>query len=281
MAYENRPSKKELKELRKIEKMKYQSMDKRQGTIKWIAIAVVSLLFLVFFIGLVINGKNRNKPQTADGKTSISENTGRYRMGNLTEGELSTDSGRLSNAKVTLVEYADFQCPACKSYHPVVKELLAAYPNDVKLLFKHFPLVSIHPNAQKAAHAVEAAGEQGKFFEFADLLYDKQGEWSGLGNPDNKFQDYAGSLNLDKAKFKEDYSKSEIADRVEEQRNEGITNGVNGTPAFFLNGEKIENPGDLEGFKKLVDEALAKTGGDGPTKAAEPTTAPSESLPLQ
>lgn len=281
MASEEKLTKKELKELRKLEKIRSENLGKKQGTMKWIAITIVSLLFFAFFIGLVINGKNKNKPQTADGKAVISD-LGKIRMGTSNEKDLATDSARVNGAKVTIAEYGDIQCPACKAYHPVVRELLAAYPNDVKLIFKHFPLISIHPNAQAAAIAVEAAGEQGKFFELVDLLYDKQGEWADLPNPEDKFAEYAKSLKLDVEKFKKDFKSSEIEKRVDEQRNEGIKNGISATPSFFVNGEKIENPKDLEEFKKIVDEKLKASG-----KKSEPTSVPSVSptemntLPLQ
>ncbi len=257
-------------------------MAKNQNTIKWLIISVVSLLFLASFIGLVINGKNRNKPQTVDGKTQFTEK-GMVRMSPLGNPGSGTTSAATNNPRVTLVEFADLQCPACRTYHPVVKELLDIYPGDVRLIFKHFPLIAIHPNAMAAAIAAEAAGQQGKFFEFVDLAYEKQGEWASLPNPEDKFAELAKALGLDVNKFKSALSDNALEDKVEEQRNEGIKNGVQGTPSFFINGVKIENPKDLEAFKQLVDKTLSEEK-EVKAEIGEPAVSPTvgqESLPLQ
>lgn len=255
-------------------------MAKNQNTIKWLVIIVVSALSLAFFVGLVINGKNRNKPQTVDGKVQLSDK-GHVRMGQPSKEKAATSSANNNNPRITLVEFGDLQCPACKAYHPVVKEVLNYYAGDIKLIFKHFPLIAAHPNAMSAAIAAEAAGEQGKFFEMVDLLYDKQLEWSGQPNPDDKFESYAKSLGLDVSKFKKDLSRNDLENRIEEERNEGIRNGIQATPTFFLNGEKLDNPSDIEGFKKEIDELL-KSQGEVPTNGGiSPTVSTKKELELQ
>lgn len=181
---------------------------------------------------------------------------------------------------VTVVEYADLQCPACKQYQPIVTELLKAFPGQAKLVFKHFPLLSIHPNAMDAAIAAEAAGRQNNFFEYVDLVYLKQDEWAALPNPQTKFEEYATELGLDLEQFKKDQKDKALEQKVNDERNEGIANGVSGTPTFFVAGVRIENPASLDEFKKIINEALVKeTGNESPTNTI-PTTPP-DTLPLQ
>lgn len=269
-------SKKQLKELRKLEKMQSKNLDQKNNTVKWIAISIVCALFLVLFVGIVLVAKNKNKPITADGSTAIANN-GHERVIENPTGEDATNSAENAQAVVTLVEYADFQCPACKQYHMIVKELLRAFPDQLKLVFKNFPLTSIHSNAMDAAAAAEASSMQDKYFEFADLLYEKQEEWSDLPDPSKKFEEYVKSLGMDVEKFKKDLSDPSISKLIEDHRSEGITNGVAGTPTFFVNRTRINTPSSLEDFKKIISEELTKRQQSVPAKA-EPT---SSSNPLQ
>src|SRR5687767_12996202 len=101
------------------------------------------------------------------------------------------------NAKITLVEFGDYQCPSCKAFHPVVQELLTRYPQQVRLEFHHYPLISIHPNAMAASLAAEAAGEQGRYWEMHDLIFELQDEWSRKPNAEPDFVAMATRLGLD------------------------------------------------------------------------------------
>ena len=231
-------TKKEMKQMRKLEKLD-QAKDKgRQNTIKWIVIGISSILFLAFFSFLVFLAKSSNS------KPAVLSDLGQAKGP--------------QNAKITLVEFADFQCPACKAYHPIIKEILSAYDGRIKFVYKHFPLTSIHANATPAAKAAEAAGQQGKFFKMHDLLYDKQSEWSELpgGQAKDKFISYAEALNIDLEKFNKDYDRNDLEEKITKNQEEGINNGVNATPTFFLNGKKIENPRTIEDFKKIIDQEL-------------------------
>lgn len=163
-----------------------------------------------------------------------------------------------AGAKVTLVEFGDFQCPACKAYEPIVRQVVADNAGTVQLVFKHFPLTQIHPNALLSAKASEAAGLQGRFWEMHDMLYDKQGEWSGSLNARDIFIGYAGSLGLDVAKFTKDLSNEDIEKKIVAEYKEGNALGVRGTPTFFVNGKMISNPASLEEFNSIIREA-AKT----------------------
>src|ERR1700757_4831232 len=105
------------------------------------------------------------------------------------------------NAAVTLVEFGDYQCPSCGAFHPLVKELLNRYPTQVRLEFHHFPLVTVHPNTMLASQAVEAAGEQGKYWEMHDAVFEHQNDWSGSPNPEPIFITLATNIGLDINKF--------------------------------------------------------------------------------
>jgi protein-disulfide isomerase len=154
-------------------------------------------------------------------RTAISEYD--HRAGNL-------------NAGITLVEYGDFECSHCGAAHPLVKQLLKEYGQDLMFVFRHFPLQQMHPMAMMAAVAAEAAGKQGKFWEMYDQIYEDQENLSG----DNLLF-YAKNIGLDLTQFAEDWKDEELASRVEQDMEGGIRSGVNGTPSFFLNGIKLDS----------------------------------------
>lgn len=164
------------------------------------------------------------------------------------------------NAKVTLVEYSDFQCPACKAYEDIVKEIRNAYSaEDLRIVYRHFPLRSIHPNADLAAQATEAAGEEGKFWEMKDLLFENQAEWSKEKDPRGLFGAYAKAIGLDIAEFEEDLlPEDDSKERVEKDYQSGVALGINSTPTFILNGVVIKNPQTVDEFKALIDAELKK-----------------------
>ena len=245
MATPDKLTKKELKQLQKLEKLQRQTLEQKQGMMKWIVIGASSLIFLVLFVGLIWSAKTKKQAEQVAATTATTfENTGHIK-GN-------------ASAAATLTEFADFQCPACKAYHPIVNSLMGLYPDDLKLQYKQFPISTIHHNAIAAGVAAEAAARQDKFFEMSDLLFDGQAEWEGLDNPQSRFLEYAKDLKLDLEKFKKDSQDKSLEATIETMRNEGIKKGVLGTPTFFLNGKKLENPSTLEAFDKLILEATAK-----------------------
>lgn len=176
--------------------------------------------------------------------------------------EVTDEDTYLGNkdAKVTLVEYSDFQCPACKAFEDIVKQLRESYSaEDLKIVYRHFPLRSIHPNADLAAQAAEAAGEEGKFWEMKDLLFKNQAEWSQEKDPKGLFGAYAKAIGLDVAEFDEDLlPEDDSKERVEKDYQSGVALGVNSTPTFILNGVVLKNPQNLDEFKKLIDAELKK-----------------------
>lgn len=161
-------------------------------------------------------------------------------------------------APVTLIEYLDFQCPACRTYHPIVKQINTEFPTDVRIITREFPLTSIHMNALPAARAAEAAGRQGKFFEMHDLLYLSQERWVGERDPKPVFITMAGEIGVDTERFSKDMEDLVIDDKIQADQKSGFELGVMGTPTFFLNGRKIDNPRNYEDFKALILAELGK-----------------------
>jgi protein-disulfide isomerase len=143
------------------------------------------------------------------------------------------------SAIITLTEYSDFQCPACASFQSVLSEVKNQFGDSVKIEFKNFPLTLIHPLAESAARAAEAAGQQDAFFAYHDLLYTNQIDWSNSRNPDVFFIQYANELGLDVDQFKRQMNSSIIKDKIKNDMKEGRDLGLTATPTFFLNGEKM------------------------------------------
>ncbi len=160
-------------------------------------------------------------------------------------------------AQVTLVEFADLQCPACGAVYPTIKQILSDYNGKINFVFRHFPL-TIHKNSQIAALALEAAGEQGKFFEMEDVLFEKQSEWSELSNPIDTFVSYATSLKLNTQQFKDAIENRKFIDTINRDQSDGFSLGVNATPTFFINQEKTSGVLSFDELKKKIDLELNK-----------------------
>ena len=161
---------------------------------------------------------------------------------------------KAGGAKVTIVEFGDLQCPACGAAHPVVKQVLADSEGKVNFVWRHFPL-PMHRNAMLAAVAAEAAGEQGKFWEMHDMLFENQTEWAEENNAKEIFTRYAQELGLDTTKFTEALDSNFNAERIQTDQDEGIALGVNSTPTFFINGEKVNGVISYDEFMQKIDAA--------------------------
>lgn len=158
-----------------------------------------------------------------------------------------------ANGAPILVEYSDFQCPACRAYYPMVKRLVSEYGMKLQFVYRYFPLSQIHKNAQIASDAAEAAGRQGKFWPMHDALFEHQTEWSSLDAPRDTFVQYATTLGLDPTRFQKNLDDSSVRSRVQRDYDSGEAAGVQGTPSFFLNGQKLPNPPTYEAFKAVID----------------------------
>ncbi|QSB14714.1 thioredoxin domain-containing protein [Natronosporangium hydrolyticum] len=174
---------------------------------------------------------------------------------------VAADSHRLASTEgdqVALVEFLDFECPACAQVFPAVEQLRTEYDGQITYVPRQFPLSS-HPNAENAARAAEAAGVQGQFEQMYVLLFENQPQWRGAGGDQTEtFVGYAEQLGLDVEQFRADLTSPEVTERIREDRTAGQEAGVTGTPTFFLNGERLDVPPTYDALKSAVDEALAE-----------------------
>lgn len=150
-------------------------------------------------------------------------------------------------ADLTIVEYGDYQCPHCGKAHPVIKEMMAELGSQIRFVFRNFPLSEMHPYAKSAALAAEAAALQGKFWEMHDAIFENQNSLN-----DHWLLDMAQQLELDMDKFRSDLNDESIVDRVEGDFESGMMSGVNGTPTFFVNGQKFD--GGAEDLVQVLRE---------------------------
>ena len=155
-------------------------------------------------------------------------------------------------AKLTLIEYGDFQCPACAAYEPMVDQFNKEFGTTTQTVYRNFPLTTIHKHAQAAAQAAEAAGLQGKYWDMHNMLFEHQDQWVKNSHPADIFTQYAATLKLDIDKFNTDKDSEAIATKIRNDRASGEKAGVNGTPSFFLNGTKLQNPRSYEELKNLI-----------------------------
>lgn len=163
-------------------------------------------------------------------------------------------------AKVVLIEYGDFECPACALYVPLVSQLEKDFSDTLAVVFRNFPLRGLHANADAAAQASEAAHLQGKFWEMHDKLYESQIEWEKKPDAKNIFTQYAGQLGLDTAKFTADMNSAAVKAIVDAAYSSATRSGLTGTPTFFLNGKQLSptQTGSYESFKALIQAQIAK-----------------------
>lgn len=211
-------------------------MNKNQTSIfKWVVLTAVLILT---FIGIIYASRDEATVDSSGLKTE------EWVMGN-------------EESNIVLIEYSDFQCPACRSRLSILEPLLEEFDNHIKFVYRHFPLRSIHQNAQLSAQASEAAGLQGKFWEMHAIIFENQAVWSELPNSEAKltFIKYAEEIGLDKAKFESDLVSGEVEDLVEEDYQAGISARVGGTPTFFLNGQEV-GINDYEQARQTIRQAI-------------------------
>ncbi len=156
-------------------------------------------------------------------------------------------------APVTLVEYGDFECPHCGEAFPIVQELLRREDGNVRFVFRNFPLAQSHPHAQSAAEAAEAAAAQGKFWEMHNKLFHNQ---NALNEGD--LHNYAEQIGMDVQRFEREMSRRMYANEVQQDFLSGVRSGVNGTPTFFINGQRYDGPLDADGLEAAVERAESR-----------------------
>lgn len=160
-----------------------------------------------------------------------------------------------AEAPVTIVEFSDYQCPFCRRAHPNLKEVLRRYPEQVKLVYRHFPLDSIHPQARAAAEASACAQEQGKFWEYHDLVFT-----SDAGFSPEALSGYAEQVGLDLDAFNRCVEARTFKDAVEADLRAGRAAGVTGTPAFFVNGIPMSGARPVDDFVRMIESELKRLG---------------------
>lgn len=158
------------------------------------------------------------------------------------------------DAKVTLVEYSDYQCPYCRRFHnEAYKAIKETYGNRIRFVFKHFPLRSIHPHAEGAAVAAQCAMKQGKFWKYNDILFDNQSNLAA-----DALVRYAAEVGLDVAAFQKCIADPKVKAKVLADLDSGLKLGITGTPGFLLNGVKISGAQPFENFRQAIEQSLGK-----------------------
>ena len=227
----------------------------------WIIFAVVVIGLLT---ALVISSRNA-KPSTDVSNV----NQDQILAASPASGNIADQVFGNKESKVILVEYGDFQCPACESAHPNIKAITEQYSNEIAFVFRNFPLSTIHPNARASAGVAEAAGLQGKYWEMHNYLYENQDAWSSLTGAErtDAFVGYATLLELDIAQFKTDLASEAVGQKISFDQAIGKKLNVDSTPTFYLNGVKIEGEvvsdvqnGTGDKLRTLINDALKKAG---------------------
>jgi protein-disulfide isomerase len=162
------------------------------------------------------------------------------------------------DAQLTLAEFGDYECPSCGAWHPLIKEILSRYPAKLRLDFHHYPLVSIHPNAMAGAIAAEAAGEQGKFWEMHDQLFQTQRDWGEKQDPKPVFLVLAYRIGLDVNRFNQSMSSPALQSKILQDVSNAQDLRIDGTPTFYLNGEQIHPKASIEELVQLIESRLHK-----------------------
>lgn len=207
-----------------------------------VAGTAVLLLGAVFFLSKQPQGASVQSSAQVDQNVLIKDDS--YKIGT-------------SSAKVTMVEFADFQCPACGAAFPNVKRVVEENKDRMLYVYRHFPLPQ-HKNAQVAAEAAEAAGEQGKFWQMHDLLFENQIDWSESDKPLDIFVSYATQIGLDTDKFKQAVEGKKFGGKINRDKGDGVSAGVNATPTIFINNQKYTGDFSYAALKAKIDLELGK-----------------------
>ncbi len=184
-------------------------------------------------------------------------------------------------AAVTVEEFADYQCPTCATVHTKMKEINSLYSGRIKFIFRSYPLTQIHKNAYDAAAAAEAAGLQGKFWAMQDQLFTNQQAWSNSNEARKIFEEYAGKIGLDTAKFQTDMLGLQTKSRVDADLARGRALAISGTPTVYINGNKLAfEQMEVAAMRQIIDAELAKSSGQAQPNplAARPANVASQSI---
>lgn len=245
MDEEPRLTKRERRELRKQERLHHAEGGKKRKQITiWLSAVIVLVLVTAGIVGIAMGSKGSKTSTVKTSSDTVAINDADWSAGP-------------KDAKVTLLEYSDYQCPACGFYYPLLKRLQGEFAGRLRFVYRNYPLRTVHKNSQLASQAAEAAGPQNKFWEMHDYLFEHQNDWSDLGNPTETFVGYAKDLGLDTQKFAADLKSSAVQQSIDEDVASGDALRVDSTPTFFLQGKRVGNPPpNYDALKKLVDDAI-------------------------
>ncbi|MBI4171057.1 MAG: DsbA family protein [Candidatus Aenigmarchaeota archaeon] len=237
----------------------------RKSTLQWLVVVVIALV-----IGFGVGRFTAPTGSTVQGSSSVlapsqpSQPSGDSGAGPV-KFDVSVDDDPSigdQNAKVTIIEFSDFECPFCSRFFTqtlpqIDKEYIST--GKVRLVYRDFPLNSIHPSAQKAAEAAECADEQGKWKAMHDWLFGSRDQWAGLGESASvaKFKEAAPTLGLNAAQFDSCLDSGKYKDEVDKDFQDGSNAGVSGTPSFFINGQQVVGAQPYSVFKQIIDRELA------------------------
>jgi protein-disulfide isomerase len=191
-------------------------------------------------IGLFLIANKSDTPAPVGDKTKLTRET----------------SHKTGSGAITMVEFGDYQCPACSSTHTSIKQLIKDYEGKITFYFRNFPLTNLHKNAQASSQAAEAAGAQGKFWEMHDKLYEAQDEWSNLSDPTDKFVSYATGFGLDIEKFKKALADKQFQTIIDQDSADADALSVQGTPTFFFNGTQYTGKATYADLRDHVEKLL-------------------------
>ena len=229
-----------------------------------VGIAIVSLLGFTF----LLFDKMKNSPVVQNQGTVAGANTNQAAptptptpaptppapTGDFSKVPAVSDSDYIRgdvNAEITLIEYSDFQCPFCARHVPTIDALLDKYEGKVRFVYRHFPLNSIHPNAQKAAEAFECAGEQGKAYEMHDKMFENTNALAV-----SNLKTYAGQFGLNQSQFDSCLDDGKYASKVNQQARDGQASGISGTPGTWVNNQLVKGAYPVATFEQIIDSLL-------------------------
>ena len=217
---------------------------------------IIGILATVILIvgGVFLMTRGGNSSSGSGISSEILVPSGSYVLGGIENGEYLASN---PSSKVTLVEFGDYECPACVVYHPFVKQVLTEFPGKVNYVFRNYPL-SYHQKALVASYVVEAAGLQNKFWQMHDKVYESSEEWVNSANTEETLLEYAKELGLDSEKLKSDMESDSIKNKIKSDMNDGDLVKLDSTPTFYVNGVKMESlKGNYSDFKSIIQKALS------------------------
>lgn len=223
---------------------------------KWIIFCALTVGVFGFLIIYSQNTKNETKNQTK----AIDSNA--IQIANDQNGNIADHVYGNTKSKVILINYSDFQCPACGSAHPQIKAIVEEYKDKIQFVSRNYPITSMHPNAKAATGAAEAAGMQGKYWEMHDKLYENQSDWDSLSGSarDDKFESFAKELGLDVNKFNTDIASNAVTEKINYDAAIATKINITGTPTFYLNGVMLDGEiwSDETKLKAELDSLISK-----------------------